>query len=80
MAGSFKPVAKAAAVATDKVESPSNGELPVMDNDKGKGKEPEKERTPFDDSDIDRILAQEATGIQRDEEVRSDGVTGICGT
>jgi hypothetical protein len=76
MAGSFKPVAKAAAVATDKVESPSNGELPVMDNDKGKGKEPEKERTPFDD----RILAQEATGIQRDEEVRSDGVTGICGT
>lgn len=34
---------------------------------KGKGVA-EEERQPYDDSDIDRILAQEATGIQRDEE------------
>lgn len=31
----------------------------------------EEERQPYDDSDIDRILAQEATGLQRDEEVGS---------
>lgn len=35
-----------------------------------KGKAVEEERQPYDDSDIDRILAQEATGVQRDEEVR----------
>lgn len=32
----------------------------------------EEQRELYDDSDIDRILAQEATGVQRDEEVGYD--------
>lgn len=51
-----------------------NGASTTVNGSDSKGKAAEvtteEQRQPFDDSDIDRILAQEATGVQRDEEVR----------
>lgn len=69
----------ASVVASDKPASSKgkftavNGASTTVNGSDSKGKSAEvateEQRQPFDDSDIDRILAQEATGVQRDEEV-----------